>query len=802
MNKSSDAQTIRIESLYSHLAGNLIATLATSILLAFYLSKNPEINYAIHWLLGIGTLTLLRLGLLQVNKRFSEGKISTEKAALVFGVGAFLGGCSWGAAFFVVPSEITLATTYVAIFVACVMALTCNTYQASSSAVIAFNMPIVAIVVFRFAVSEQGQTLAVGVLIYGALLTFNAVHTARRIHREIELKFSNEILIKDLAKQKTKSENLNLELESKVKQRTESLYLLNNELREEITERKQIEDELLASEARFRALYHEHPSILLTIDSDGFITNINDYGANYLGYNHASVVRKKFSELSTSSDDVMKLLNAVLRSKNLSENRNRLELVKSTGEVITTQATARKVPSTEQEPDKILIVCEDVTEIDLLQQRLAYHASRDTLTALYNRREFENRINQLFERAKRHGGEHVVCFIDLDRFKLINDTSGHIAGDEILKSISEAMNACMRQSDVLARLGGDEFGILMEDTSLADATQIIERLRNAIQKIEMMWDGAHHKISASFGLTELTQTTGSVDDILRDADAACYLAKKSGRNCIRTIDAERPRQTRNNVEQGWSLKLRDAVDEGKFVLALQPVFNRSSKEISHYEALLRIQEGPHEYSDAHLFVSAAERYGMITTLDKWTFENAIHMLENDSHFASGEKISINISATTIADKKFSEHTITLLKENLHLAERICIEIKESDILRSLASMEPYLGEIRELGAKLIIDDFGSSLISFKHLGKLDIDFVKLDPLLIENIDRDYFSSEILKSAITLTHQANITAIGKGVGDLEVADQLEELGVEYLQGYAIAEPINIASNPFTVLKAAV
>ncbi len=178
------------------------------------------------------------------------------------------------------------------------------------------------------------------------------------------------------------------------------------------------------------------------------------------------------------------------------------------------------------------------------------------------------------------------------------------------------------------------------------------------------------------------------------------------------------------------------------------------------------------------------------------------MLENDSHFASGEKISINISATSIADKKFSEHTITLLKENLHLAERICIEIKESDILRSLASMESYLGEIRELGAKLIIDDFGSSLISFKHLGKLDIDFVKLDPLLIENLDRDYFSSEILKSAITLTHRANITAIGKGVGDLEVADQLEELGVEYLQGYAIAEPINIVSNPFTVLKAAV
>ena len=801
MNKPNDAQTLRIGSLYRHLRGNLIATVAASMLLTFYLSEIAEVKYAVHWLFGIVSLTLLRLSLLRVNRGFARGEISTPKAATAFGIGAFLAGASWGVAFLIVPSDITLATSYVAIFVACVMALTCNAYQASSSAVIAFNVPIVAIVIGRFAFSDQGQILAVGVLIYASLLMFNAIHTARRIHREIELKFRNEVLIKDLAEQKSKSENLNQELESKVKQRTESLHLLNGELREEISERQQIEDELLASEARFRALYHEHPSILLTIDANGFITNINDYGANYLGYNHSTILRKKFSELSTSCEDVISLLNTVMSSNQHNENRNRLELVKASGEVITTQATARKVLSTDQEPDKILIVCEDVTEIDLLQQQLAYHASRDTLTALYNRREFENRIKQLFERAKRHGGDHVICFIDLDHFKLINDTSGHLAGDELLKSISEAMKSSMRQSDVLARLGGDEFGILMEDTSLRDATQIIERLRGSIQKLEIVWDGVHHKISASFGLAVLNQATGSIDTVMRDADAACYLAKKSGRNCVRSMDAEKLAGNSDNEEQAWSSKLREAVADDKFILALQPVVNRTTDAVSHYEALLRIQEGPNDFYDAHLFVSAAERFGLIAVLDKWVLESAISMLDSDPHFRCGEKISVNISATSIADHQFTDHVLKLLKENPELAGRICVEIKEADILRSLTTVESFIRQIRNLGAKLIVDDFGSSFAGFKYLQKHSVDFVKLDPMLIESLDHDGLSSDILKSVITLTKQANVTAISKGVSSRTLVGQLEQLGINYLQGFAIGEPINVLSGQLSELQAA-
>ena len=244
MNKLTNAHAIRIASLYQHLTGNLIATIATSLLLAFYLSEIAEVSFAKHWLFAIISVTLLRIPLFRIYRRLLKQQISAEKAAVAFGVGALFAGLCWGGAFLVVPVDITLATTYVAITVACVMALTCNTYQASSSAVIAFNLPIVCIVVSRFAFSEQGKILAIGVLIYGALLTFNALQTARRIQREIELQLNNAILIEDLAEQKTKSENLNFELETKVQQRTQSLNGLNNELREEIIERQHVEDEL------------------------------------------------------------------------------------------------------------------------------------------------------------------------------------------------------------------------------------------------------------------------------------------------------------------------------------------------------------------------------------------------------------------------------------------------------------------------------------------------------------------------------------------------------------------------------
>lgn len=800
MNKLTNAHAIRIASLYQHLTGNLIATIATSLLLAFYLSEIAEVSFAKHWLFAIVSVTLLRIPLFRIYRRLMKQQISAEKAAAAFGVGALFAGLCWGGAFLVVPVNITLATTYVAITVACVMALTCNTYQASSSAVIAFNLPIVCIVVSRFAFSEQGKILAIGVLIYGALLTFNALQTARRIQREIELQLNNAILIEDLAEQKTKSENLNFELETKVQQRTQSLNGLNNELREEIIERQHVEDELLASEARFRSLYHEHPSILLTVDSSGFVTNINDYGANYLGYTHSTILRKKFSELSTAAAEVNVLLSTILGKESLSEARGRLELVKATGEIITTQVTARKVVSTAYEPDRILVVCEDVTEIDLLQQKLAYHASRDTLTALYNRREFETRFSQLFERTKRHGGEHVLCFIDLDRFKLINDTSGHIAGDEILKSISEAMKTCMRQTDVLARLGGDEFAIIMEETSLEDAKQIIERLRSEIENIECVWDGVHHQISACFGLAELGPKTESMDDVMRDADAACYLAKTSGRNCIRTVDANNSKLHRSASERGCSSKLNDAVEQGRLFLALQPVVNSNTGVTDQYEALLRIDDDAGGFSDAHLLVSAAERFGLIKNIDKWVFETALEMLEKDNRFSSDEQISLNVSAVSITDDNFTEDICAMLRKRRHLAPRICVEIREVDILRSGEVISKFLGEINRFGVKVIIDDFGTSFAGFKYLEKLSVDFVKLDPVLIEGLDRNQFSQEILSAIIELTRRTEVTMIAKGVSNDRLAERLNILGIERMQGFAIGIPSNVLSNSVASLQA--
>ena len=798
MNTTLACDKERVESLYRTLPQNLVATFTAAAALAYCVYEITNLASTLYWLCAVAIVNLARVPLFTIKRRLEEEKVSPQTAALAFDLGVFFAGISWGCAFLIVPDQLGLATSYVAVFVACVMAVACNAYQASFSAVALFNTPIIVIFVSKYSLTGNTNVLAWSSVIYLALLLLNGRRTARRFAHEIMLRHEHDKLVTQLATEKRKTEALNEDLEIKVAQRTQSLHELNQELQAEISEKEQAQQELAKINTQFGALYDEHPSILLTLNTTGFLANVNKYGARYLGYPHSALLRMKFNELCTDGDSASELLKPLVNGQML-ETRGRLQLVKSSGEIIAVQATFRRVDANPDE-SQIIVVCEDVTEIDHLQKQLAYHASRDTLTGLYNRREFEVRINQLFERTKRHLDQHTVCVIDLDRFKLINDTSGHQAGDETLKAITSAMTACMRQTDVLARLGGDEFGIIMEKTTLHEAEDIIERLRDSVEKIEIVWDGVHHQISASFGLTRLDANSVSVSDLMRDADAACYLAKESGRNCIRMLDANQPRTT-SEIRKlpGWSSKLRKAVADERLFLALQPVINQQDQSISQHEALIRIEDEEGNYADAQLFIAAAERLGLISVLDQWMLDNAIDLLQSDSRFASHANIAVNLSANSLSDARVCERIRQTLSRHADSAEKICFEIKEAVLLRSDQQIIDSLNSFRALGTKLTIDDSGTSLAGLHQLEGLAVDFVKLDPLLIDGLNKNLAAKELLEAAITVTGKLGIRAIAKGVSSQEQVETLSALGISDMQGYAIRRPVNILSESLAALK---
>ena len=788
----------RIESLYRALPQNLVVTFIAAALLAYCVYDVAGLHAGFYWLGGIAVINLARVPLVRIYRQLKSDKIAVKHATTLFNLGALCAGLCWASAFLIVPNELSLATAYVVIFVACVMAISWIAYQASFSTVLAFNLPIISIVAGKFYATDSTHVLAISAIVYAGLLLVSARRTAQRISREISLRLDHDELVCELAREKSLTEELNQVLEKKVEARTKSLHKINQTLEAEIAEKEHAQKELARINSRFGALYDEHPSILLTLDCTGLLLNVNKYGARYLGYPHSALLRMKFDELCTHGDSASSLLHEIV-SHEIMETRGRLDIVKSCGDVITVQATLRRVQD-ELPETQIIVVCEDVTEIDRLQQQLAYHASRDTLTGLYNRREFEIRINQLFERTKRHAETHVLCVIDLDRFKMINDTSGHLAGDETLKSITAAMTRCMRQTDVLARLGGDEFGIIMETTSIEDAEVIIERLRDAIQNIEVVWEGIQHHVSASFGLTALDENSASVTDLMRDADTACYLAKESGRNCVRTIDGANQEYVRGlKKAPNWSSKLRSAVAEENLFLALQPVIDQRTKAAVQHEALIRLRDDEGGYSDAHLFIAAAERLGLIGVLDRWMFDSALDLLYNDLRFSNDACISLNLSRYTLSDEAFCAHAIDAMKNNPRIARKICLEVSESALRYIEPATIEVLNDLRSLGAMLTIDDFSGSLVGLNQLGQINVDYVKLDPLLIEFLDRSPVSRELLTTAVSVADRLGFRPIAKGIFQPTQISALIELGIVDMQGYAIRHPVNILSESLARLK---
>ncbi|MEJ2620011.1 MAG: EAL domain-containing protein [Candidatus Thiodiazotropha sp.] len=420
-------------------------------------------------------------------------------------------------------------------------------------------------------------------------------------------------------------------------------------------------------------------------------------------------------------------------------------------------------------------------------QHMAYH---DPLTNLKNRRELEQALQNALNEARQANHSHAFMYLDLDQFKVVNDTCGHMAGDELLRQVSGILKKRVRESDLLARLGGDEFGVLLLNCPLDRAAQLADILREAVEGYRFIWEGRPFNTSVSIGLVDITPVTNSGNEVLSNADMACFAAKSRGRNRVHIYTAEDDELALRRDEMQWVSRINSALSEDRFLLyqqQIEPLVEVDGPR--HTEVLLRMQGPDGEIIAPGAFIPAAERYDLMQRLDRWVVDHIFTYLGKHSQYRDqGQLFFINLSGTSLSDPGFF-HFIRERMESLKVPpQSICFEVTETAAINNLEITESFIQEIREMGCHFALDDFGAGLSSFSYLKSLTVDFLKVDGAFVKQIEDDKMSRAIVDAINTIGHVAGLKTIAEFVERKQTQDVLQRMGVDYAQGYGIQRPV--------------
>jgi diguanylate cyclase (GGDEF)-like protein len=454
------------------------------------------------------------------------------------------------------------------------------------------------------------------------------------------------------------------------------------------------------------------------------------------------------------------------------------------------ELTAAPIHDDEGQIAGAVLVFRDVTEMRTLARELGYQAAHDPLTGLLNRREFERHLQRLLDQARAHNQMHALCYIDLDLFKVINDTCGHIAGDELLRQLGQNLRGRMRKSDVLARLGGDEFGVLLENCDLEQAERVVPFLQQAIREFRFVWEDKSFEVAASIGLAPITAGSGSLHDLLRTADLACYAAKDAGRNRIHVARADDAALAERQTEVQWVQRIKLALVDGRFALhgqRIQAVRPGASGE--RYEILVRLIDDAGRLVHPRAFLPVAERYQLMPAVDRWVLGQSLRLLKDRvSMFGNGlDGLNINLSGQSLGDVGFHDFLVQELQQSGVPPERICFEITETATVANLSRATELLTALKAIGCEFALDDFGSGLSSFAYLKNLPVNYLKIDGAFIRDILHDRSDHAMVASIHQLAHILGIQTVAEYVDSPEIFAAIERIGIDYAQGYGVAEP---------------
>jgi diguanylate cyclase (GGDEF)-like protein len=433
-----------------------------------------------------------------------------------------------------------------------------------------------------------------------------------------------------------------------------------------------------------------------------------------------------------------------------------------------------------------------------MKRLLSYQAAHDALTGLINRREFESRLNAAIESA--HADRHVrhaMVYVDLDQFKVVNDTCGHPAGDQLLRQVTGLLQARVRANDVLARLGGDEFGVLLEHCTPDQSLRIADGLRQSIRDLRFHWGTSTLQIGASIGIVEINDSTESVATLLSASDIACYSAKDGGRNRVHMYDPASA--SARHREMRWMSRLTNARDEGRLDLVFQPIVRivAAAEARPHYELLLRLQDENGQTVLPDEFIPAAERYNLMPSLDRWVVEKVLRDIvpsTRDGVEEAAFTVAINLSGTTLSDPGFLEFLIDSLEAHEPTPGVLCFEVTETAAITNPGHASYLMREMASRGCLVALDDFGSGLSSFNYLRTLPVHFLKIDGQFVQNVATDLVDRSMVEAIAQIGKAIGIETVAERVETAEVLETLRQIGVGYAQGYLCGAPAPISGFP--------
>lgn len=574
---------------------------------------------------------------------------------------------------------------------------------------------------------------------------------------------------------------------------TEVLILLHD-----ISERKEFEQALIAEMDRAQVTLHSIGDGVITTDSQGIVDYMNPVAETLTGWSMQSAIGNTLQSVfqvvnETTNKPVSNAVSRCLKANQVITLGKECVLISKSNQEYAIQHSIAPLRGRNGNVLGVVVVFSNVTEARNMAQQIAHQATHDALTGLVNRREFEKRLSNTVLSAREQQTQHCLCYLDLDQFKIVNDTVGHVAGDELLRKITILLKSKIRSRDTLARYGGDEFGLLLDNCPLDQAFKIANSLVAAVRNFQFVWEHRTFRVGVSIGLVPISEKTNNVAEIMSQADVACYTAKDLGRNQVHIYEHDDNNLTNRHSEILKVAELADSVKANRFRLYCQsitPLQQHNCYEPYHYELLIRSVDHEGKIELPKSFIPAAERYGMMNSIDRWVIQTAFSRYKELFAIEEQVKIAINLSGNSLADSSLLQYVREKLIEARITPRNICFEITETAAISNLEQARRFIIELKALGCQFALDDFGSGLSSFTYLKNLPVDYLKIDGSFVQDMTKDPTSEAMVAAINEVGHTMGIKTIAECVQSNAIIDRLTRLGVDYAQGYAVDTPMPI------------
>jgi len=555
----------------------------------------------------------------------------------------------------------------------------------------------------------------------------------------------------------------------------------------------QAEANLFHQKEQAQVTLHSIGEGVITTNAEGKIIYINPVAQQLTGWSSENAKGQELMTVFSIVDEEGETpkLDPVLKAiqeKVIVNSNEAMLLFREGGRHYAVEYTAAPIRDAADAVTGAVLVFRNITAMRNLAHQLSHQAMHDSLTGLINRREFEKRMERALRLSRSSNQRHVLCYMDLDLFKVVNDTCGHIAGDELLKQVSRLLHQKVRKTDTLARLGGDEFGLLFFNCGLEKALDVVNALRKAVKEYRFVWGDTAYEIGVSIGVVEVTAQSGGITHIMSAADTACFVAKDLGRNRYHLFQPDDAELTLRRSEMLWLPRIQKALKNGDFELFFQRIqpLDASQHKQKHNEILIRMIDEQSHFLLPKAFIPVAERYDLMPEIDRWvieaTFKNLQYKTKNNQQIWT-----INLSGQTLTDAYFYQFVVEQTERFNIQPSAICFEVTETAAVANLSCASELILQLKAAGFRFALDDFGSGLSSFSYLKNLPVEYLKIDGSFVRDMVQDPINTAMVESINEIGHIMGLKTIAEFVENEFINEKLKKLKVDFVQGFGIHKP---------------